>query len=140
MVLGKKHCQKDYEWGRKQEEKCNVYLNEHFNTTLINAKSQYEKWDFQDGKIRLEMKSRKGVSFDTYDTTYISEDKIKQADENTFFIFNFVYDLKNDLSDLYCIQYSDKFKHYKRKQLYNDFNLVEIPTRDLVSICIEEII
>lgn len=142
MVLGKKHNQGDYEWGRLQEEKCNDYLNEHFGTSLINAKSQYARWDFTSEKLKIEMKSRKNISIDSYGTTYISEDKCRHADVNTYFVFNFVYDCARDLSDLYCIQYDkEKFKKYLRKKINNDFSLIEIPCSDLTHIVqeVEEI-
>ncbi len=140
MVLGKKHNQKDYEWGRQQEQKCNEYLNEHFNSNLVNSKVQFARWDFSDGVIKIEMKSRKNISYDSYDTTFISEDKCRYADANTFFVFNFVYDCARDLSDLYCIQYDkEKFKTFNKKTLYNDYSLIEIPVNCLTHI-VQEII
>ena len=140
MVLGKQHNQNDYEWGRKQEEKCNEYLNEYFNSNLVNSKVQYARWDFTDGKIKIEMKSRKNISHDKYATTFISEDKCRYADDNTFFVFNFVYDYSRDLSDLYCIQYDkERFKTFSRKTLNNDYSLIEIPVNCLTHI-VQEII
>ena len=140
MVLGKKHNQNDYEWGRLQEQKCNDYLNEHFHSNLVNSKVQYARWDFTDGVIKIEMKSRKNISYDSYATTFISEDKCRYADENTFFVFNFVYDCAHDLSDLYCIQFDkEKFKNFSRKTLSNDYSLIEIPVNCLTHI-VQEII
>jgi len=140
MVLGKIHNQNDYEWGRQQEQKCNEYLNEHFNSNLINSKSQYARWDFLDGVIKIEMKSRKNISYDSYATTFISEDKCRHADGNTYFVFNFVYDVRNDLSDMYCIRYDqEKFKSFNRKSLNNDYSLIEIPVNALTHI-VQEIL
>ncbi len=86
------------------------------------------------------MKSRKNISYDSYATTFISEDKCRYADGNTFFVFNFVYDYAHDLSDLYCIQFDkEKFKNFSRKTLSNDYSLVEIPVNCLTHI-VQEII
>lgn len=135
MVLGKQHNQKDYEWGVEQEKKCHTYLNEYFETSLERSKVQYARWDFSDSQIKIEMKSRKNLQFNTYPTTFISEDKTRYADNHTYFVFNFVYDYDNDLSDLYCIRYDPtKFKSYKRKKLTNDYSLLEIPVTDLTHI------
>lgn len=140
MVLGKKHNQKDYEWGRQQEQKCIGYLNEHFNTSLTNAKSQYARWDFTDEKLKIEMKSRKGISIDKFSTTFLSEDKCRHADSDTYFVFNFVYNTTCDLSDLYFIRYDqEKFKNYLKKTVNNDWSLIEIPCKDLTHI-VQEIL
>lgn len=140
MVLGKKHNQGDYLWGRKQEEKCNEHLNDYFQSELINSKSQYARWDFTNGRIKIEMKSRKNISYDSYATTFISEDKCRHADADTYFVFNFVYDYANDLSDLYCIKYDkEKFNTFLKKTLQNDYSLIEIPVSELTHI-VQEIL
>ena len=139
MTLGKKHNQNDFEWGRKQEEKVTPYLREHFHSNLVNSPSQYAKWDYTGDGYKMEMKSRK-FAYEKYDTTYLSEDKVKDADDNTYFLFNFVYNLNDDLSDLYFIKYDrEKFATFKKRNLGYCHSLLEIPCKDLQHIVMEVI-
>ncbi len=81
------------------------------------------------------MKSRKGISIDKFSTTFLSEDKCRHADSDTYFVFNFVYDTTCDLSDLYFIRYDqEKFKNYLKKIVNHDWCLIENTSKRLTHI------
>ena len=99
----------DYEFGKKEEELCLPILKRYCKGIKLN-KDKFNRWDAENTKTVLEIKSRKMFS-NEYKETMISSKKIAKGLQETRqvgFIFNF-------FDGIYFIELSEKFKTYPQK-------------------------
>lgn len=104
----------DYIWGEEQQVKIYKYLMNKWGEDLI-PQSRFSKYDFVSPEINMEVKSRK-CSVNKYPTTLLTGNKIDDLSKKNIFVFNFVYDMVNDLSEIFYIEYDEeKFNNYKKQ-------------------------
>lgn len=101
----------DYNWGEAQQRKIYKYLGKKWNGLI--SQGRWSKYDFISDEVNMEVKSRKN-KYDAYPTTLLTCNKIADTSKTNVFVFNFVYDRGQDLSEIYYIEYDEeKFKTYQ---------------------------
>jgi len=136
--------EKDYIWGEAQQKKIIPYLKKAFGDDLILTLDRWSKYDACNHNINMEIKSRKN-SYSAYPTTLLTMNKISDLSKKNIFIFNFVYDMNKNLSEIYAIEYDKKqFDTYEKRmfsranQSWDEKEYVYIPIEDLTFIYKEE--
>lgn len=128
--------EKDYMWGEDQQKKIYPILKSRW----LNLKEQarYSKYDFISETVNMEVKSRKNA-YNKYPTTLLTCNKVDDLSKTNIFVFNFVYDMENDLSEIYYIEYDEaKFSKYqtqkysRAKQTWDEKDYYFIPIEDLI--------
>lgn len=128
----------DYLFGENQEKKIAKYLEEKWNG--IKHQDRYSKYDFISDDVQIEIKSRKYLTQKSYPTTLLTLNKITEHSiKKTIFVFNFVFDMTRDLSEIFYIEYNkEKFSEYNR-QMFSRANIkkdekeyVYIPCDELI--------
>jgi len=135
--------EKDAQWGMQQENKVFRILKKKWK--FIKPTERWAKYDFVSKYINIEMKSRKN-SYNKYPTTLLTCNKIKEEEnKKIYFVFNFVYDMRRDLSEIYYIRYrEDKFSKYEKKMFsrakesWDEKEYYYIPIEDLKFLYREE--
>ena len=132
----------DYRWGENQQKKIAGYLGKKWNN--LKSQDRWSKYDFISDEINMEVKSRKN-SYRAYSTTLLTCNKIDDLSKQNIFVFNFVYDMRRDLSEIYYIEYDEeKFIGYERamfsraKKAWDEKEYVYIPITDLTFLYREE--
>lgn len=97
----------DYEYGIQQEQLLQPILEKYFGK-LNTFENQFNKYDFENSKYLIEVKSRFN-NYNKYDTTMIGTDKIIETNKKIVFVFNFL-DKK-----MFIIFNEEKFKKYQIK-------------------------
>jgi hypothetical protein len=129
--------EKDYLFGEKQEKKIEKYLEAKWEG--IVHQDRYIQYDFINDKVNIEVKSRKYLNHNSYPTTLLTMNKISPTStKKTIFVFNFVFDMTRDMSEIYYIEYNEaKFSKYNRK-MFSRANIksdekeyIYIPSEDL---------
>lgn len=125
----------DYNWGEAQQKKIAGYLGKKWNGLI--PQGRYSKYDFISEDINMEVKSRKN-RYSAYPTTLLTCNKIADTTKKNIFVFNFVYDMARDLSEIYYIEYDeDKFSKYNKdmfsraKKAWDEKMYIYIPIEDL---------
>lgn len=127
----------DYIWGEKQQQKIFPILEENWKG--LKEQGRYAKYDAVSETIHMEIKSRKNLRKNAYPTTLLTMNKISDTSKTNIFVFNFVFDMINNKSEIYYIEYEEeKFSKYERR-MFSRANLksdekeyVYIPVEDLV--------
>jgi len=122
----------DREYGKsKCQETLNI-LNEYFKDDIEIINERFCSYDYKGVKNIYELKSRR-CNYNTYPTTLIGKDKIK---DNIIFIFNFI-------DGIYYIKYEEDkfnnyetklFKRYDRGNIDREKDYLYIPIKDLIKI------
>jgi hypothetical protein len=122
----------DLKFGKEKELEVLQILEEHFKDNIILINQKYCTYDYKGIKNIYELKSRRCL-YNTYETTIIGRDKIK---DNMIFIFSFVdglYYIKYD--ELKFDKYEYKlFKRYDRGTIDKEKDYLFIPIKDLIKI------
>ena len=128
--------EKDYNWGEAQQRKIMPILKDKWQG--IQEQDRWSKYDFISDDVNIEVKSRKNA-YNQYPTTLLTCNKVDNLVKKNIFIFNFVYDIKNDLSEIYYIEYDvNRFNNYERKmfsranQSWDEKEYYFIPIEDLI--------
>jgi len=127
----------DYLWGEAQQRKIFPVLGNKWKG--LRQQSRYAKYDALSNEINMEIKSRKNLKWNTYPTTLLTMNKISDTSKTNIFVFNFVFDMEKDMSEIYYIEYDEeKFSKYGRK-MFSRANIksdekeyVYIPVEDLI--------
>ncbi|AIF72173.1 MAG: hypothetical protein QLV_07 [Qinghai Lake virophage] len=126
----------DYIWGEYQQRKIFPILE----TKWLNLEEQARnsKYDFISENVNMEIKSRTNA-YNKYPTTLLTCNKVHDLSKTNIFVFNFVYDMENDLSDIYYIEYDEaKFSKYTKQkfsranQTWDEKDYYYIPITDLI--------
>jgi hypothetical protein len=122
----------DLKFGKEKELEVLEILEEYFKDDIVLINQKYCTYDYKGIKNIYELKSRRCL-YNTYETTIIGRDKIK---ENMIFIFSFI-------DGIYYIKYNelkfDKyeyklFKRYDRGTIDKEKDYLFIPIKDLIKI------
>jgi hypothetical protein len=106
-----RHIQKCYNWGREQEKKVYPLIQEYFKENIIHCTDQYSKYDFISPTYFFELKSRRN-RHNSYSTTMITCNKLKETDKELILLFNFtdgLYFIKYE-KELFDTFFSQPFK------------------------------
>ena len=106
-----RHIQKCYNWGREQEKKVYPLIQEYFKENIIHCTDQYSKYDFISPTYFFELKSRRN-RYNSYPTTMITCNKLKEIDKELILLFNFtdgLYFIKYE-KELFDTFFSQPFK------------------------------
>ena len=107
-----RHFQKDYIYGKQQEIKILPLIEQYFDDNITQTTTQYAEYDFTSDFYNFELKSRKN-NFNTYPTTMITSNKLKNTDKQLILLFEFT-------DGLYYIKYDplifDTFEKKKFKR------------------------
>lgn len=123
---------RDLNFGKEKEKEILTILREHFKDDIEIINEKFCTYDYKGIKNIYELKSRR-CNYNTYPTTMIGDDKLK---DNIILIFSF-------FDGLYYIKYEeDKFNNYERKLFKrNDRGNIDklkdylyIPIKDLIKI------
>ena len=97
-----------YKYGEKKEKELLPILQEYFGKDIKrNEKGRYAKYDYTDGKVNYELKSRTN-KIKQYPTTMITRNKVEANDANKDLILLFNY-----TDCLAYIEYeAEQFKQY----------------------------
>lgn len=127
----------DYLWGEAQQRKIFPTLNNKWNN--LRPQNRYAKYDAINENVNMEIKSRKNLFKQSYPTTLLTMNKISDTTKTNIFIFNFVFDMIRNMSEIYYIEYDEKkFSKYERKMFSrakitsDEKEYVYIPVEDLV--------
>lgn len=127
----------DYLWGEEQQRRIFPVLEKQFGS--LRPQPRYAKYDAVSKTINMEIKSRKNLRKNSYSTTLLTMNKISDTSKTNIFIFNFVFDMVRNKSEIYYIVYDEeKFSKYQRKmfsraQIKSDEKeYVYIPVEDLI--------
>lgn len=107
MLVGelKNIMENDYTYGRDKENEILEKMNSFFNDNITQTAERFDTKDYLGEKYKYELKSRRN-KYDTYPTTIIPCDKVKEG-TNYVFLFNFT-------NGLYYIYYDPEiFKSFK---------------------------
>jgi len=96
--------QKDLDFGLNKEKVVLKMINKFFNRNICQSLDKFSRYDFYDYKYSYELKSRR-CEHDTYPTTMIAADKMK---DKTIFLFLFT-------DGLYYIKYKKTFLLFETK-------------------------
>jgi len=77
-----------YNYGKEQEKKVYPIIQEYFKEKIIHSQGQYDKYDFIGDTKVFELKSRRN-KHNSYSTTMITCNKLKQIDKELILLFNF---------------------------------------------------
>ena len=126
----------DYVWGEGQQRRLFNILEQKWNGII--GQPRFAKYDFISETTNIEMKSRKNLYKNSYDTTLLTMNKITNTKKDTIFLFNFVFDVLSDFCEVYYIKYDkERFSKYavapfSRAKLKNDEkDYIYIPVSDL---------
>jgi hypothetical protein len=127
----------DYLWGEAQQRKIFPVLEKKWKS--LRQQSRYAKYDALSEHVNMEIKSRKNLRCNSYPTTLLTMNKISDTTKTNVFIFNFVFDMAKDMSEIYYIEYDEeKFSKYEKK-MFSRANIkadekeyVYIPVGDLI--------
>jgi hypothetical protein len=92
-----RHFQKDYIFGKQSEIKILPLIKQYFNDNITQTTEQYAEYDFISDFYNFELKSRKN-NFNTYPSTMITSNKLKNTEKQLILLFNFT-------DGLYYIKY-----------------------------------
>ena len=127
----------DYLWGEQQQNKIQPILETKWGT--LRKTTRYAKYDLVSELINMEIKSRKNLRCNSYPTTMLTMNKISDTSKTNIFIFNFVFDMRRNKSEIYYIEYDEeKFNNYEKKafsrasQSWDEKEYVYIPVCDLI--------
>ena len=127
----------DYLWGEAQQRRIFPTLEKKWKG--LRPQSRYAKYDAISDEVNMEIKSRKNLKWNSYPTTLLTMNKISDTSKPNIFIFNFVFDMTRNKSEIYYIEYDEeKFSKYERKmfsraQIKSDEkDYVYIPVEDLI--------
>jgi hypothetical protein len=126
----------DYVWGEAQQRKIFPALRKKWDN--LRQQSRYAKYDAISEHVNMEIKSRKNLRYNSYPTTLLTMNKISDTSKANVFVFNFVFDMQRDLSEIYYIEYdAERFSRYEKK-MFSRANIeadekeyVYIPVADL---------
>jgi len=126
----------DYLWGEAQQRKIFPVLERKWKG--LRQQSRYAKYDAINNEINMEIKSRKNLRCNSYSTTLLTMNKISDTTKTNIFVFNFVFDMQNNKSEIYYIEYDEeKFSKYEKKMFSrakiesDEKEYVYIPVADL---------
>ena len=127
----------DYIWGEAQQRRIFPVLEKKWKG--LRQQPRYSKYDAICNEINMEIKSRKNLRKNSYSTTLLTMNKISDTSKANIFIFNFVFDMVRDRSEIYYIEYDEeKFSKYERK-MFSRANIksdekeyIYIPVDDLI--------
>ena len=127
----------DYLWGEAQQRKIFPVLEKSWKG--LRHQSRYAKYDAISTSVNMEIKSRKNLRCNSYSTTLLTMNKISDTSKTNIFVFNFVFDMKNNKSEIYYIEYDEeKFSKYEKKMFSrakiesDEKEYVYIPVADLI--------
>ena len=127
----------DYLWGEKQQQKIFPILEKKWEG--LRPQGRYAKYDAVSDTVHMEIKSRKNLRKNAYPTTLLTMNKISDTSKTNIFVFNFVFDMADNKSEIYYIEYDEeKFSQYERRmfsraQIKSDEKeYIYIPVEDLV--------
>ena len=125
-----RHFEHSYKFGKQQEIKILPLIEEYFDDNITQTTEQYAEYDFTSDYYNFELKSRKN-NFNTYPTTMITSNKLKENEKQLILLFNFT-------DSLYYIKYDPLIfntfekKKFKRVGVCADAHFhTYIPIRDL---------
>jgi hypothetical protein len=126
----------DYLWGEAQQRKIFPVLEKKWKA--LRQQPRYAKYDAISEHVNMEIKSRKNLKYNSYPTTLLTMNKISDTSKTNIFVFNFVFDMQRDMSEIYYIEYdAEKFSKYEKK-MFSRANIksdekeyVYIPVADL---------
>jgi hypothetical protein len=126
----------DYLWGEAQQRKIFPILEKKWKG--LRQQPRYAKYDAVSDEINMEIKSRKNLKWNSYPTTLLTMNKISDTTKTNIFVFNFVFDMQRDMSEIFYIEYdAEKFSRYEKK-MFSRANIksdekeyVYIPVADL---------
>ena len=127
----------DYIWGEAQQRRIFPTLEKKWKG--LRQQPRYAKYDAISNEINMEIKSRKNLRKNSYETTLLTMNKISDTSKTNIFVFNFVFDMVRDRSEIYYIEYDEeKFSKYERKMFSraniksDEKDYVYIPVEDLI--------
>jgi hypothetical protein len=102
------HWAESYKMGKKEEEVILPILKEYFKRDIQQHPERYSKYDYYDDKYQYEVKTRTNA-LKAYDTTMITEDKVRDCKCPVMLLFNFT-------DCIASIEFNEeKFKPYERR-------------------------
>ena len=132
----------DYIWGEKQQRRIFPILKKEWKG--IKEQGRWDKYDAVSMDINMEIKSRKNLRKDSWDTTLLTMNKISDTSKTNIFVFNFVFDMARNMSEIYYIEYDEeKFSKYEKKMFSrakitsDEKEYVYIPVSDLIFLHID---
>ena len=132
----------DYIWGEKQQRRIFPILKKEWNG--IKEQGRWDKYDAVSMDINMEIKSRKNLRKDSWATTLLTMNKISDTSKTNIFVFNFVFDMERNMSEIYYIEYDEeKFSKYEKKMFSrakitaDEKEYVYIPVSDLTFLHID---
>lgn len=117
----------DYKAGINSESEIMSALEEAFDTKLYKT-TKFHRMDFEGDDVWIEVKTRFGVSSDTYQTMLIPESKVIFALEATKPVY-FVFALTDGI--FYCQFDKAKFNTYKQERVCRFDRGEEVAVRHL---------
>ena len=133
----------DFEWGQKQEQKIFPILEKTWPG--LKEQERYSKYDAVSETVNIEIKSRKNLRKNSYSSTLLTMNKISDTSKTNIFVFNFVFDMKENKSEIYYIEYNkEQFRSYTKKMFsranmkYDEKEYIYIPVEDLVFLYSDE--
>jgi hypothetical protein len=102
----------DYIFGLSQEDKIKDILESKFGKLVKN--SRYCKYDFENEKYCIELKSRKN-EYSKYPTTLLTCNKITDTKKKLYFVFNFE-------DGIYYIKYKEHIFNTFQKKPFSRIN------------------
>lgn len=102
----------DYIFGASKENEIFDILEQKFGKLIKN--SRYSKYDFENEKYAIELKSRK-CNYSFYPTTLLTCNKITNTNKKLYFIFNFT-------DGIYYIKYREHIFNTFEKKKYSRVN------------------
>ena len=110
----------DYNWGEAQQRKIMPTLKQKWND--IEEQDRWSKYDFISPSVNIEVKSRKNA-YNKYPTTLLTCNKVDDLTKKNIFVFNFIHDLKKNLSEIYYIEYDKKKFDTYQKEMFSRANI-----------------
>ena len=127
----------DYIWGEAQQRRIFPTLQKKWKG--IKEQGRWDKYDAVSNQINMEIKSRKNLRWNSWATTLLTMNKISDTSKTNIFVFNFVFDMERNMSEIYYIEYDEeKFSKYEKKMFSrakitaDEKEYVYIPVCDLI--------